>query len=246
MAGKNKKVTPVRVGDMNDPKTWLTLSFPHLVEPQIMPTKPGEQARRPQYGCVVVFTKEQVAAGMLEPVKRIASEARDNFFGETKPRGLRSPFRKCEGMWQEGPDGKLIPAAGYPVGGMFIGLKGGAEKPDCRDEAMRPVVDARVLYPGCKVLVVCTAYGYDYSGNKGVSIGLAALQKVGDGENIAGRVSASDYFQKVTNLADNATTGASTGDGWGAPEEDDATTGTSHRVDGWGAPEEDEDTDENF
>lgn len=218
MAGKNKKVTPVTLGT---PKNALILSFPHLVEPQIMPVKPGEAPRKPQYGCVVVLTKEQVEAGMLEPVKRIAAEARDNFFGATKPRGLRSPFRKNEEMWEEGPDGLLLPAPGYPAGGMFIGLKGGAEKPDCRDEQMRPVTDARVLYPGCKVNVVCTAYGYDYSGNKGVSIGLGALQKVGDGENIAGRVSAADYFKKVDTLADNATTGATTGDGWDEGEEID-------------------------
>ena len=219
MAGKNKKVTPRTVGSIDDPKTWLTLSFPHLVEPQIMPVKPGEQPRAPQYGCVVVFTKEQVAAGLLEPVKAAAAEARSNFFGG-KTRGLRSPFRKNEEMWEEDETtGKLIPAVGYPAGGMFVALKGGAERPDCRDRAMKPITDARVLYPGCKVIVVVTAYGYDFSGNKGVSIGLGCLQKVGEGENIAGRVSAADYFKKSDTLADNATTGATTGDGWDDDEE---------------------------
>jgi hypothetical protein len=218
MAGTNKRVTPVRIGTVKDP---VTLSFPHLVEPQEFPVKPGEAPRKPQYSCVVVLTAEQVAAGMLEPLRKIAGEARDNFFGQTKPRGLRSPFRKNEEMWEEGPDGKLIPAVGYPAGGVFVSLKAGAEKPDCRDEAMRPVVDTKVLYPGCKVNAICSAYGYDYQGNKGVSIGLSALQKVGDGENIAGRVSAADYFQEVKTLTDNSTTGATTGDGW---DEDDEVT----------------------
>lgn len=212
--GKNKRFTPIRIGPG-------IMSYPHLITPQERPVKPGEAPKPPDYNGVMVFTKEQVEAGILEPLKKMAAEARDVFFGENKPRGLKSPFRKNEEAWKEGPGGKLIPEPGYPAGGMWISLKAGRNKPDCRDQKMREITDPAVLYPGCKIMAAVTAYGYDYEGtNKGVSVGLKTLQKVGEGTNIAGRVSAEDYFEPVEDQEENATTGSSTVDGW---DEDDET-----------------------
>lgn len=209
---KNKTFTPIKIGPG-------IMSYPHLIVPQERKPKTGADGKLvqqlPDYNGVMVFTKKQVEAGILEPLKKMAAEARDHFFGANKPRGLKSPFRKNEEAWKEGPDGKLIPEPGYEAGGMWISLKAGQNKPDCRDQKMVPITDPNVLYPGCQIMAVVTAYGYDYEGtNKGVSIGLKALQKVGEGENIGGRVSAEDYFEPVDEQQDNATTGATTGDDW--------------------------------
>lgn len=196
------------------------LSYANLVEPKAFPAKPGEAPRKAKYGCVAIFPP----GSDLSKLQENATEAKKLFFGAQSPRGLRSPFRKCEEMWKEDTNtGKLIPEPGYMAGGTFIALDGGDRvKPDCRDQRMKEVVDASVLYPGCKCHAVIRAAGYDFEGkNKGVKFYLLTLQKIGEGENIAGRVSAADYFKPVEMEADNATTGATTGDGWGKEDEED-------------------------
>lgn len=207
------------------------LSYPHLIEPQQFEQEPGEAPRPPKYGCVVIVSEKNfnVNGGaplsleaVLAPLKANAAAARDSFFKGKAPRGLRSPFRKCEERWSEDDNGILVPEPGYPAGGIFIALDGGdRERPDCRDQAMKEVSDPRVLYAGCKVRAVVRASGYDRKGNKGVKFYLLTLQKIGEGDNIAGRVSAADYFKPVEVQEKNATTGASTGDGWTDGDEDD-------------------------
>lgn len=195
-----------------------TLSYPHVIEPQQFPPEPGQPPPPPNYNCVIVFTAEQEPE--LEPMSRSAREARDNKFGANPPRGLRSPFRKNEEAWKE-VDGKLVPEPGYPAGGRHIACSSGAVKPDLRDKDMQVITDASKLYAGCKVRAVVVPYGYDRRGNKGVKFGLKVLQKVAEGPNIAGRVNAEDYFQPVADQAENAATGATTGDGWGDTPEDE-------------------------
>jgi hypothetical protein len=51
-----------------------------------------------------------------------------------------------------------------------------------------------VFYPGAVVNVIVSVYPYDRPENKGVSLGLEAVQKVADGERLDSRVSAVDAF----------------------------------------------------
>lgn len=172
----------------------FVVSHPHLVEPWEFEQEPGEEPKLPEYNCIAIFGPDQD----LSELKKLAGEARDSMF-RVKPRGLRSPFRKNEEKWTEDEaTGRMIPSAGYVAGGTFITLKGGnKEKPDCRDHNMVPIVSASVLYAGCKCVAVVRAFPYDKRGNKGVTFGLCTLQKVGNGPNIAGRVNAADWFDKV-------------------------------------------------
>jgi hypothetical protein len=194
----------------------LIMSYPHLVQPQqFEPEKPGDPPPPPRYNCVGIISPEQQKTPEFKRMQEEAIKARDSFFKGERPRGLRNPFRKCEDMWKTDPEtGKLIPEPGYMAGGLFISLNAGTEKPDCRDQKMKEVTSASVLYAGCKFRAVVRPYGYDRRGNKGVAFGLQTLQKIGEGENIAGRVNAADYFEPVEDLQDNATTGATTGDDW--------------------------------
>lgn len=52
----------------------------------------------------------------------------------------------------------------------------------------------KVFYAGAIVRASLTAYGYDRSGNKGVTFGLNNMQKIRDGERLDNRAAAEDEF----------------------------------------------------
>lgn len=199
----------------------FVLDHPHLLTPQEHEVEPGEPARAPSYGCVAIFDKE-TAEKELGALKELANKAKVAFFGPGKIKGLRSPFRKCEDKWEENDAGETIPKPGYPGGGIFISLNGFQDKPDCRDNQLIPIINAKVLYRGCRCFAVVGAYGYDRRGNKGVNFSLKGLlQKWEEGENIGGRVRAEDYFTKAKHLAGDSTQGGTTADEFGEEPEDD-------------------------
>lgn len=177
----------------------LIMSHPHLVTPQQFEAdKPGDPPPDPQYNCVGIISPEQQETKAFKRMQRMLREVETAFFNGRKPKYRYPPFKKCEDSWEEDErTGKVIQKPGYMAGGLSISLKGGTEQPDIRDQKMRVITDAAVLYPGCKFIAVVTAYGYNFRGNKGISWGLKALQKIGEGENIAGRVKAEDYFDEI-------------------------------------------------
>lgn len=177
----------------------LVMAYPHLVTPQQFDAdKPGQEPPAPKYNCVGIITPEQRKTKAFKAMYRMYEEVAKGYFNGIIPKKSRNPFRKCEDAWDEDEKtGKDIPKPGFVAGGLYVSLNGGEEQPDIRDQKMRAITNAAVLYPGCKFIAVVTAYGYNYQGNKGISFGLRALQKCGEGENIAGRVKAEDYFDEI-------------------------------------------------
>jgi len=59
------------------------------------------------------------------------------------------------------------------------------------------ITDSNEIYGGCVVRAYIQFFGYDFMGNKGVSAGLRAVQKVSDGDPIgAGRVNPLEIFKE--------------------------------------------------
>lgn len=174
----------------------LIMSHPHLVKPQqFEPDKPGDTPPPPKYNCVGIISPKQQKTKAFARMQRMAKEVASAYFNGRVPRFRYPVFKKCEDAWEEDEKtGKMIEKPGYMKGGLYISLNGGEEPIDIRDQKMKPITSASVLYPGCKFVAVVVAYGYNNRGNKGVSWGLRTLQKCGEGENIAGRVNAEDYF----------------------------------------------------
>lgn len=168
-----------------------TLSYPHLAEAQA----PTDGKGKAKFSCALVFAK----GTDLTQLQLAALAAAKKKFGEqwTLPNGtkipiaeafakgaLRSPFRR---------DGEM---KGYPEGSIFLNVRT-EQRPGCVDAQLARIPVELVkekFYAGCKVKASLAAFGYDNSGNKGVSFGLNNIQFIADGERIDGRKAAEQEF----------------------------------------------------
>lgn len=119
------------------------------------------------------------------------------------PTNLRNPFREQSERAKIGEDGKKVMPQGYEEGGIFMNFKTN-NKPQVFDQKVQPITDESLVYPGCKMKARVSAYAYDNKGNKGVAFGLIAVQKVGDGEPLSGRINPSDAFSPIAGAEDSA------------------------------------------
>ena len=68
------------------------------------------------------------------------------------------------------------------------------DKPQVVDMDAEPVMDQDDFYSGCLARADVYIFAYDKAGNKGVSMILNSVQKLGDGERLSGRRSAASAF----------------------------------------------------
>jgi hypothetical protein len=59
----------------------------------------------------------------------------------------------------------------------------------------RPILDDGEFYSGCLARATAGVWAFDTAGNKGVTLLLNNVQKVGDGEHLSGRRAAEDEFE---------------------------------------------------
>lgn len=182
------------------------LSYPHLHQPQA----PRDGNGKPKYSGTFIFTKEVLSTeegkAKFLAMQKAAIEAATAKFGATYklPNGqvipivqaikeniIKSPFR-ADAL-----------AKGYPEGAIFInartdarpGTVYGRASADGKTPETLPLEKVREeLYAGAIVRASVTAFGYDNSGNKGVSFALNNVQKLRDSTRIDGRVQAENEF----------------------------------------------------
>jgi hypothetical protein len=172
------------------------LSYPHLAQPQ-KPNKEGEQGK---YSCTLIFTPELLAdpkeKALYEKLQLAALDAAKEKFGSNAEKLLKSEtFRK--------PFRSDAEAKGYPAGSKFINIRSAQQPgivypyagPDGKPLRMPLDKIKDEMYAGVIVRASVSPFGYDNSGNKGVSFGLNNLQKIRDGERIDGRTAPENEFE---------------------------------------------------
>lgn len=175
------------------------LSYPHLDEPQ-----PGQNGGKAKYSCTLIFP----AGTDLSALEAAATAAAYAKFGAKAKAMLQSGVLTLRGG--KGATIRTDSAAkGYPEGSVFVNVRT-ERQPGMvylwADASGRPapipqekIVDD--LYPGAFVRASINAFGYDNSGNKGVSFALNNIQKLGDGPRLDGRAAAQDEFEADLNAA---------------------------------------------
>lgn len=139
-----------------------------------------------KYGAVLVFEKDKDLAAMKAAVRAAGvKKFGDEFAGMLKRPGFRLPFRStdAEGQTQ------------YPAGSIFMNTSS-TDRPQLVGPDKTIIADV-IFYAGCRVRAYLNAFGYDKKGNKGVSLGLNALQFVMDGQRLDNRKSADEVFDTI-------------------------------------------------
>lgn len=148
----------------------------------------GMAGAEPKYSVQILIPKtDKVTLDKIQKaIDEAISEGTKKWGGKVPPR-LKMPLRDGD---EEKPD-----VAAYK-GMMFMSCSS-KQKPNVVDAQVQPILDATELYSGCYGRVSINMYAFDVSGNRGIACGLNNIQKLADGESLAGKSRAEDDFTAV-------------------------------------------------
>lgn len=162
----------------------VRFSFCHLFEP-VVPQNGGE----PKYSVTLLIPKSDTTT--VGQIKAAMQEARENFVKKNGAQSLPQKFNHTL------HDGDGLRPSGEPFGpeckGCYVITVSNKQKPIVVDNFGNEIHDAAEVYSGCYGRASINFYGYNSSGNKGVSASLLAIKKLRDGEPF-GTVGSADDF----------------------------------------------------
>lgn len=171
----------------SDPKNVITpkcrMVWPALFNPQKMRGQSDDQAK---FQISVLIPKD----ANIDLLNEVAKEAREEKFGKAKAT-IRSPFRKTAEK-----DALADLADDFPT---YITARS-KDRPGVVGPNGKAVDDPEQVYSGRWCRVSVQAFGYDQSGNKGVSFGLQNVQLLDNDDPLAvggQRVAAESEFDAV-------------------------------------------------
>lgn len=160
-----------------------TLAFPTFFAPRAT-----QEGNEPRYSGVLIFDAKAQASKLYQELQDAVLEAAQEKFGKKMPANLRMPFRKGE----EKPDYQ-----GFDPGTVFI-QAWSKNKPGLIDAAKQEIFDKDEIWAGQLARFYVRPFGYENSGNKGVSMLLEHVQIVKqDRPRIDGRKAATEVFGDV-------------------------------------------------
>lgn len=179
--------------------TKFRCSYEHIIEPWS-----GDPDKPARYSVQMIFPKnDQFIKKSKDKVKKIAVEA----FGPNAVKLMRSgklhnPFRNGD---DEFPEDEVY------QGNVFVNANGafeGKKPPGVIDQAKNNIRlmnnPEDIIYSGCYARAEIKFYPYDREGGKGVACYLFNVQKLADGEPLAGGRRAEDIFDEVEVEEDEA------------------------------------------
>lgn len=157
--------------------------------------KDGKPDGDPKFSILLVFDRKADLSEMEEAVEEAAvakfgTKARD-LLAKNK---LGTPIRDASDYVDEDADDD----ENYPFNlpGAKMVRFSTKDQPGVVDQDAEPLMDKFELYDGCKARVSYRVFAYDTNGNKGVSVALINVQKMGDGKRLSGNPSAEDDFKE--------------------------------------------------
>lgn len=150
------------------------LSYANLFEPK------GFPGQEPKYSTACLIPKDDEAT--IKVIKAAINEAanrdKDKKWGGKIPKDLRSPLRDGD---EDRPEDEIY------EGHFFLNANAQAKRqPKLMTRVKGQEATEDDLYSGVYAVVVVNFFGYNTSGNKGIGVGLLAVQKLKDGEALAG------------------------------------------------------------
>ncbi len=170
--------------------------FPKLFE-QGLPDDRGNKF----YETDLLFSPEAQKTAEFAKLKEAAAACAKAEWKDAMPSNLKSPFRPASEKRRQADNTPYYPAEQFP-GYVLMRVKS-KNKPQIVNAQVQEITDETEVYGGAFVRVSLHPYAYQVKGNAGVSFGLNNVQKMRDGEPLAGgsRTRASDDFEPVGEAA---------------------------------------------
>lgn len=167
----------------------VRFSFAHVFEP----TRLDENSAA-KYSVSVIIDKDNTddLARVKAAVKAAIALGKAKTFGGKIPKRLKTPLRDGD---EERDDESY-------EGVMFLNANS-TSKPGVVDENLNPIIDPDEFYSGCYGRVSINFYPYNKNGSVGIAAGLNNVQKLRDGERLAGGSSAAEDFGAFTSTDDD-------------------------------------------
>ena len=151
-----------------------TIVYPSLFE------MTGFQNQEPSYNATFLISKKTD----IKPLRDACRLAAFVKWGENvQTQGLRSPIR--DGDQKAIDENGNIDKTNFYYGNFFLRAKSKYNIPIV-NVYNEEITDPDEIYGGCLVRAYVQFFAYDYMGNRGVSAGLRAVQKIEDGDPIGG------------------------------------------------------------
>lgn len=155
------------------------LRFVHFATPKSNESDDG--TTRETYGCAQLFKKGENLSLMRESCDQFIKREK----GDKAKRFSRRPLRK--------QDDKVDDYDGFKEGGFYLNTS--TKFPPVLTGPQREEIEAGAFYDGCYGQILFRPYWYENKGNRGVALGMAAVQFVRDGKRLSGGgVDPNDYF----------------------------------------------------
>jgi hypothetical protein len=166
-------------------------SFVHLFVPQ--QPREGSTNKEPKYKMILCFDTETAKSQEMRDLKLACIAAAEAKFGDKareqiKKGKIAMPWRDNSDYEENGPP--------FDQPGIFINFSS-KDQPGIVDRKAKPITNASAVYSGMRARATYGVWAYDTNGNRGVTVFLNNVQKVADGERLAGRPEASDDFEAV-------------------------------------------------
>lgn len=168
----------------------VRFSYAHLFEPSSV-----EEGGEKKYSLSIIIPKsdKQTIAKIKAAIEAAKEQGKTSKFKGKIPANLKLPLRDGDTEREDDDAYK---------GSYFINCSS-KQKPGLVDKDLNPILDQADLYSGCFGRVSINFYPFDVSGNKGIACGLNNVQKLKDGDPLAGRSKAEDDFAEVMEMEDD-------------------------------------------
>ena len=182
----------IRMENLNGSRVTVRgrLSFVHVFKPHA--ATPGAEEKFSTTILVPktdVETKQKIDAAIKAATELGVSEK----WNGVKPPTVPNPIWDGDGVKQNGeqfgPECK-----GHWV---FTASAKADYPPQVVDRRVQPILDQSEIYSGCYANVAVNFFSYLFAGKKGIGAGLGNIQKIKDGESLAGTRTAEQDFNVV-------------------------------------------------
>ena len=162
------------------------LSYAHVWEPD----------DNGKYSAALIIDKDEKLLTKIEKAIEAAKIAGKSKLANAKgaiPKNIKTPLRDA--------DEEEVEDEAY-INKMWLNAST-RQKPGIVSRKVEEIVDHSEVYSGCYCNVAVNFYAFSVDGNKGIAAGLNNIQKVRDGERLAGGSSAADDFEELEDEDDD-------------------------------------------